>query len=287
LLDHRREVFMRAHLLGFVVAAGALVAAAPVEAQTSIDVGGDWHVRIAGNHGALSLHFTAPQFGVFEAAGAGYSTQFLTAFGISDDVPQTLQFASNGRIFGALALEDVTRTTPIGLLTIVDGRLNQPDDRLVLRGTLVLNGQPAKKIVLTGTRLGTPETTVTGRTFDGVLSGRRVTSTKMDIRLVDENQSATLGVEPSLQEGFPFFYLLAGGPVRVDGVETPGVRIQGLLVMDTNGTLFGRVSSERFGLGVLVGRILVDEFDLNAGPVFHASLRFDDGRRLRLTGSLE
>ncbi len=119
---------------------------------------------------------------------------------------------------------------------------------------------------------------MTGRSFDGVLVGRGVRSAKFDIQVADDE---TLG------EGYPFFQLDAGGPVRVVGVERAGVRLAGLMVMDTHGVFFGRGASALFGPGGIVGKVTLDPLDVNALPVFQGALRMDDGRRLRMSGKLE
>jgi hypothetical protein len=191
------------------------------------DIGGTWHLRFQGNRGAVLLHFPgAPVFGMFAVQGAGYSTDFQTDFVVSEDALQTLSFESDRNIVGTVALQDVARTTTVGELVVTRGRLNSPKERVVLRGVLRMFEPAAegdegdgevqvreRKVRLVGTRLAEPEVELQGRTFDGRVRGSRVRSRKYDIQLYDEDKSFA----PPLGEGYPFFVLQAGGPVRVDG----------------------------------------------------------------------
>jgi hypothetical protein len=277
---------MRATLIGVLVVVGAFASGAPVAADTAApvfqDIDGDWHFRFY--RGAMVLHFGAPRLGVFTASGAAYSTLFDTTFTLSSETPQTLQYASDGRIHGVLALEDAAHESQIGTFTVQRGRLNATKDHLVLKGSLALNGRPTRNVSILGDRIGATAPISPGRTFDGSLAGRGVRSTKFDTQFLDAGETASVGSAPALtDENYPFFYLYAGGPVRVAGAEKTGVEIKGLVAVDTHGLLFGRVVSNEFGPGTLSGAFVANPLDATL-PSFTALIRFDSRRHLSLSG---
>ena len=283
---------LRVAVLGLAGVAALSTGSARAVDGIDTDVGGSWHFRFAGNRGAALLDFPgAPLFGVFEVTGAGYSADFETAFAVSDDSLQSLRFESNRNITGTLELEDVTRTTALGTLEIQRGRLNVTKERLVLVGLLTLADGEPRRVRLLGQRLTAPAMELQGRTFDGTVRGGRLRSSKYDIQVFDEDKTEAVGIQPVLSQGYPFFVLQAGGPVRVDGVETDTVRFFGLLVSDTRGRLYGRITTSDFGAAELRGRFVTDhaaegEF-LSGRPMLRVQVRTDDGRRVRLSGVLQ
>jgi hypothetical protein len=276
--------------LAILAAAFAAGAGAGTAKGVGTDVGGDWCLRIQGEKGTLVLHVPgSPQFGVFEAHGAGYTTLFpAQPFALAEEPVQTLAYDSSGDVHGVLTLDDVTRTTSIGQLTVLHGGLDATAARMTLRGTMTL-GDPSvvRRVTLTGPRLTDPTVPLTGRTFDGVLAGRRVHSTKYDVQLYQENQTAAIGVTPALNERYPFFYLRAGGAARIDGTEVPDSRVEGLLVADARGLVCGRVTSSDFGPAVLRGRFVTNDPSTLGLPIFSAQIVADSGRRMHLIGVLQ
>jgi hypothetical protein len=281
-----RTTLRSALLVAFAFAALLGVDGRTAAATTSGDVAGDWVFRVAGRHGLLSLHFDAPQFGVFDVGGAGYTTLFpAQSFAVENDVAQTLAFDSTGSINGTIALQDVTRTSTIGTLVITRGRADAMFTRCVLRGTIVIGDATPKPVVLLGEHLATPTFPTTGRTYDGHLAGRGVRSAKYDVQLYDaltpvENGPATPG------QGFPFLVLRAGGPCNVDGAEVLTSRLQGLLVCDKSGIVYGNATSSDFGTGVVSGRIVLSTDVLVGLPALHMVFKSDAGRVVRLYAAL-
>lgn len=275
---HRSRAFVGAALL---LLAGA--GRAPDAAGAESNIGGDWHFRFSGERGAALLHFPGtPQFGVFQARGAGYTTLFASRpFCVSDDAPQTLAFDSTGRISGTLALEDATRTTTVGRLDVTGGRYDVAGDRVVLRAALSLDGEPAREVTLVGERAVGAAAGVVGRTLRGVLSGSRVSSARYDVAVTDD-ASAAIG------EGYPFVALEAGGPARIDGAEVASTRLDALLVLSggRRGQFCGRVSDSAFGPGVIRGRLVAGDPAAGSAPRLRATVATESGRRFRVSASL-
>jgi hypothetical protein len=285
-----RSILSRALVTVTVVAISLL--AGSVRAQDADernpDISGSWHFRFDGDRGAMVLHFPAtPEFGVFQVKGAGYTTLFpVQAFAVEEDSTQTLAFDSRGAIRGTIQLDDVTRTTAIGSLVVTRGTFDDLHDRLILRATITVGpGLPAKRVVLSGTRLNEPDATLTGRALDGRLVGRRVGSSAFDIQVFSGTASPE-GSPPTPGEPYPFFILRSGGAVRIDGAETANVRIDGLMVSDRRGRLYGRVASAQFGGGVLRGQFVTNDVTTDGLTRFSATITFDGGRKLRISGVL-
>ncbi len=257
-----------------------------VEAAGATDVGGDWLFKISGHKGLVSLHFQSPEFDVFQAQGAGFTTLFPTQpFAVEEVVEQTLSFDSTGSIHGTIALQDVTRTTTIGSLVITSGRANTALTHCLLKGTLSIGESAPKAVVLTGEPLLSPASPGTGRDFNGRLAGRGVKSSKFDVQLYDAT-TAPQGGPATPGYGFPFYVLVAGGACRVDGVESPTSRMQGLLMSDMNGVIFGRVDSSDFGPGVVGGKLGESAGVAGGLPVLHLVFKSDAGRVVNLNATL-
>ncbi len=285
---------MRTFIARALVVAFGLVATGAGAAQTGLteDIGGDWNFRFTGDKGAMVLHLGVPDFGGFTADGAGFTTLFpAQMFAVEETTTQYLSFDSVRDIHGELSLQNTARNASLGRLTIAHGSYNARAGRVLLRGTMTMDATesaPAvtKKVSLIGTRLALPETSLTGRTFNGSLIGKRCRSSKYDIQVYDETATSTIGVIPTLKEGFPFFYLHAGGPARVDGVEVAS-RVDGLLVADARGKLFGRVDSSDFGSSLMKGSLSAELPTSKGVPALSVSFVSGQNRRAKLSGLLQ
>jgi hypothetical protein len=281
---------MRSHLTrsAFVALALGLVAAGHAQgaAAPGADVSGDWSFRFVGDRGAMVMHLAGQQFGVFDVHGAGYTKLFpQQAFAISDAPTQQLAFDSKGHIHGVVALTDVTRTSALGTLTITTGTLNSTATHVNLLGTIVLGDATEKKVRLYASRLVAPTVSLTGRAFDGVLLGKNASSTKYDVQVYDASEAPS-GSPATPDEAYPFFVLRAGGAASIDGAEVSASRIDGLLVADYRGMVFGRVVSSDFGPCVLRGNFVTNDPSTLGLPMLVCTLVADSGRRVRLTAVL-
>jgi hypothetical protein len=292
-----RHLFSRV-LVAAAVLVTALVAG-PVQADDPVlpntDIAGDWHFKFDNDRGAMVLHFPGtPEFGVFEVTGAGFTTLFpAQAFAVQETAggeggasPQHLAFTSRGTITGTINLQDVTRTTPLGTLVVTRGTFDTINERVTLRGTIsLLAGSPARRVVLQGTRLKSPDTDLTGRALDGRVSGKKVGSQAFDVQVYAGDDAPA--VVPTPGESYPFFVLRSGGAVRIDGAEFENVRIDGLFISDAQGRLWGRVVGAPFGAGLLRGTLRVST-DLGSSglPRLVATIKLDSGRTIRVSGEL-
>lgn len=217
------------------------------ELPNPFTIQGDWWCRDTGSRTVLRLNVGPIGAGVAPLTGGGVSRDFESAFALETDgeSSQELQFDSNRVFSGTLALQDVGRNFEIGELEIQSGKLNSTKTRMKIRARLQIGEGSPKNLRLICSRLptsGRPDWE--GRSTDGRLRGTGVKSDKFDIQLTESSDL-----------GFPFFDLLSGGPVRIDGNEVHGVYVVGVVGVTDRGKVAAELMSGTFGHGVASGRI--------------------------------
>jgi hypothetical protein len=113
-----------------------------------------------------------------------------------------------------------------------------------------------------------------GRSTDGRLRGTGLKSDKFDIQLTE---NADLG--------FPFFDLLSGGPIRIDGNEVHGVYVTGLVGVTSRGKVAAELISQTLGHGVSGGRIAMPSTE-GGRPTLKLKGSTDLRPRFRTTSTL-
>jgi len=261
----------RAALVALALCA-ALAAAVPAQEgeddESSLsDLEGDWWLSIEGGKGsggAARLHFGPPAGGAFDVSGFGLTAGF-GRFRVADG--EFLELTSQRRIHGSLVLESVGDAPgPDGVLEVTDGKVKGDGSLLKLKGTL--EGDAVK---LRGGPVGDTEPVLSGRNPEANVGGDGLKSNAYDL---------SLGREAS--DGFPLFDLVGEGPVEIDSVETPGVEIDGEVIVDPKGKTWGNATSPEFGEGPLRGKLVEKE-----GGVPRAKFRIDADRIVKLRANLK
>ena len=249
-------------------------AAQSQELPSPFTIEGSWWCRDNGGKNIMKLNIGSIAAGVAPVSGGGVSRNFERAFLIRTATTQNLQFDSSRNFFGGFAIQDMAREGDIGSLVVNRGRLNRTKTKMQLRCTLTIGDAPGRKVRLVCERLDGARPDWQGRSTDGRMRGTGLKSDKYDIQLTEN---------PVL--GFPFFSLLSGGPVRIDGTESPDVSIIGVVGVTSRGQIAAELFSEQFGAGVARGRIRSPKFE-GARPTLTLQGSTDSRPRVRTRSTL-
>jgi hypothetical protein len=245
-----------------------LVLPLPAAAQTlPVDLDGPWLVSIGRKDaGAAVLFFGVPTGGDFTVDGGGMSLALGEFFLVSPG--QTLQRDSAGRISGTLAIESVVGA-PLGSIPVENGKVKGDFLKFKFPGMLEPLGALPLPIVQKGTRPPLSFPVLSGRSTRGRVGGGGTKSRNYVITV----QEDALG---------PPLYTFDGiGPVKIDGLETPGVAMSGRFLLDAKGRLFGIFISPQFGSGVVEGKLKPGE------TVPKLKLKVTADRRFRVKADLD
>lgn len=220
------------------------------ELPSPFTIEGDWWCRDRSGKTIVRLNIGSIAAGVAPVDGGGVSRPFERAFLISGETNEQIRFDSRRKISGVLTLKDMDEDEDIGQLTVESGVLNSTKTKLKLTCQLQLEDAPPRKVKLLCERLPTSEPDWEGRSTDGRMRGTGLRSDKYDIQITENNKL-----------GFPFFDLLSGGPVRIDGQETPDVMMVGLIGVTPQGKIAAEIGSEQFGNGTAKGKINPAKFE--------------------------
>jgi hypothetical protein len=261
----------------FALALGARSASAQ---ETFNSLAGVWWFQIAGKDaGSILVEFSEPAGGAFTVldvqvtghSSFGFSRTLGTFFTIADG--EMLQLDSKGNVTGTLALTD-TSDAAAGDVTIEKGKPNKTFTKLKLKATLAPSGGGSLKVKLNGQRVPSTFPVLTGIDPDGSLSGKKVKSSAMELR-----------IEADELLGLPAYGFSGLGSAKIDGVEQPDVSLLGQVMLAPNNKVFGLLEESSgfdFGTGPASGKLTVPA----SGVVPKANLKLEADRKLKLKGKL-